>query len=256
MKYRFKVQFIKSYFRIFGLILCGSLIVFSACEKILLNNPGKKITINKSITPFSGITISDIFNVELKSDSAYSLSLSGHSDYLDNIYLVNNSGMLIISDQNKYKWLADYPRTKITIGFPKIYAMNLKAPVHLVSLDTLRLERFLLISWEKTSEIYLTLDSEYFEFWTTSFDFGYYEFKGKTKSFVLWQKGAGVVDARELESKFCQVHNYSVGNSYVNATNKLEVYLNSFGNIYYSGNPKEIVIVEQKNKGGLIRLSK
>ena len=243
-------------YRIFIFVLSGFLILFSSCEKILLNNPGKQVTLYKVITPFSRITIYDIFNVELKSDSIYSFKLSGYTDYLENISLVIDSGILKISDHNKYKWLADYPRTKITIGFPEIDAINLKAPVHIISLDTLKLENFLLISWEKTAEINLIMDLNYFEFWTTTFDFGYYLFKGKVKSCGLWHKGAGIVDASGLESEICQIHNYSIGNSYVNVTRKLEVYLNSSGNIFYTGNPKEIIIAEQSNKGKLIRLSK
>lgn len=251
-----EMKFINRYCKVSILFLFGSMILLSGCEKILLNNPGKLITINQQITPFSNITVYDIFNIELKSDTIYSISLHGHSAYIENISVIVDSGVLKINDNNNFKWLADYPRTKITIGFPKIDALHLKAPVYLVSLDTLKINKFLLISWEKTSEIDLTMDVKSFEFWTTTFDFGHYIFKGKTKSCVLWHKGAGIVDARMLESEIGQVHNYSIGNSYVNVTTKLEVYLNSLGNIYYFGNPKEIFIVEQTSKGQLIRLTK
>jgi hypothetical protein len=59
--------------------------LFSACEKIILNKTGKQVTVNKLIKPFSEIDIYDIFDIELKSDSIYSLRLYGYSDYLGNI---------------------------------------------------------------------------------------------------------------------------------------------------------------------------
>jgi hypothetical protein len=236
------------------LILSGTLIFFSACEKILLKNPGKQVIVNKLITPFSEIAVYDIFDIEIKSDSIYSLKLSGYSDNIENISFTIDSGVLKIRDDNKYKWLADYPRTKIIIGFPKIDRIWLEVPVHMISLDSLKLERFELISRGKTAEIDLTLDVNSLILWTGSLDFGYYILKGKAKSCYLWHQGNSIADARQLESENCEVYNFSIGNSFVNAITKLKVHLYSAGNIYYRGNPGEIDIAEQSNKGKLIRL--
>ena len=231
-----------------------TLMLFTACEKILLNNPGKQITVNKLIIPFSEIAFYDIFDVEIKSDSIYSLRFSGYSEYLDNISFISDSGVLKIRDKNNYKWLADYPRTKITIGFPKINRIWLEAPSHLVSIDTLKLELFDLVSRGKTAEIDLTLDVNKLVLWTGSLDFGYYNLRGKAKSCYLWHQGNSIVDARELVSTNCEVHNFSIGNSFINVITKLKVHLYSAGNIYYRGDPEEIDIAEQSNKGRLIRL--
>jgi hypothetical protein len=254
MKKGLKIHFRRIYNTRFVLILYGTLMLLSACEKILLNRYGKEININKLITPFSEIAIYDIFDIELKSDSLYSLQLFGYSEYLENISVIVDSGILRIRDRNNYKWLADYPRTKITIGFPKIDTFSLHAPVHLVSSDTLKLEKFVLVSLGRTAEINLTLDVDYLELGTSSFDFGYYIFKGKAKSCFLWQQGSSIVDARELVSKSCFVFNYSVGNTFVNVLDKLEVHLYSLGNIFYLGNPE--TTSEQNNKGKLLRLTK
>jgi hypothetical protein len=256
MTKRLKIQFVNGYNRKFLLFLCGTLMLFSACEKILLNKPGKKVTVNKLITPFSEISVYDIFDIELKSDSIYSLQLNGYSEYLENISFALDSGILKIRDNNKYKWFADYPRTKMVIGFPKIDLLSLEAPVHFVSADTLKMKKFVLICLGRTAEINLTLDVDYLELWTGSFDFGYYIFKGKAKSCLLWHQGNSILDARELESEICDAYNYSIGNSFVNVTTKLKVHLYSLGNIFYRGNPKEIIIADQSNKGQLIRIGK
>lgn len=241
-------------YRIIVFILSGTLMLFSACEKIILNNPGKQVSVSKLITPFSEIAIYDIFDIEIKSDSIYSLRLTGYSDYLENISFTIDSGILKISDNNNYKWLADYPRTKIAIGFPKIGTFWVEAPVHLISLDTLKLDRFELVSRGKTAEIDLTLDVNSLVLWTGSLDFGYYVLKGKAKSSFIWHQGNSIVDAKELESNNCEVYNFSIGNSFVNAITKLKVHLYSSGNIFYRGDPGEINIAEQSNKGKLIRL--
>ena len=229
-----------------------SLLFFSSCEKIILNDPGTFITKTVTTESFRDIVIYDIFDIVLKSDSVYSLQLQGYSDYIDNISLLNDSGTLKISDNNKYSWLPDYPRMKVIISFPAINMITLESPSHITNVDTLKLKSFFLVSSGKTAEVYLILDVDYCAINTGSDDFGYFELKGKAKSCYYYQQGSSIIESRDLVVENCKAYNNSIGDTYLYVTSRLEAHLGSKGNIYYLGSPGEI-ISESNSSGKLIK---
>ena len=91
---------------------------------------------------------------------------------------------------------------------------------------------------------------------TGSDKFGYYFFRGNANSTRFWPRGNSQVDASELFSQNCYVYNNSIGDCYVNVSQKLEARLNTIGNVIYSGNPKEIVIIEESGSGKVLPADK
>ncbi|MCK4923042.1 MAG: DUF2807 domain-containing protein, partial [Bacteroidales bacterium] len=177
---------------ILGIILFS----FSACEKIIFSDPGSIQKISTTYDYFSQISIYDIFEIELKTDSIFSVELESYKKYIENISIVIDSGELVIKDNNNFKGLADYPRPKLIITFPKLDdQILLKAPVKMTTIETLQLPKLKLILLGKTGECDLTMDVDNFQMVTGSDNFGYYTFRGNSNSTRFWPRGSSQVDA-------------------------------------------------------------
>ncbi|MEX2370353.1 MAG: DUF2807 domain-containing protein, partial [Bacteroidales bacterium] len=66
-----------------------------------------------------------------------------------------------------------------------------------------------------------------------------------------WPRGSSIADGSELETVNCYVYNNSIGDCSVNVCGKLEVRMNTLGNVIYYGDPQEVVILEESGGGEL-----
>lgn len=230
------------------------LLVLTSCEKIIFSDQGDKIQQKTSFAEISQITVNDIFEIELKSDSFYSIEIETFERFIDDISSSLDSGNLTIFDDNQLKWLADYPRPKVIITFPAL-AKNivLNAPVNMYSLDTVKIQKLAIVHIGKTGEIELLIDTEQFQFALGSDNSGIYSIRGKAGYAKIWPRGSGVVDASELLTDSSYVYNNSIGDCKINVKEKLEVRMNTLGNIIYYGSPEQIVILEESGSGRLLK---
>ena len=234
------------------MIMLIPVFALQSCEKILFSGEGQEVVKTESYEYFSKLTFYDIFDVELKTDSVYSVKLFTYEKYLHNISIQLDSAELVFSDFNFNRWLPDYPRPKVIIGFPQLDDQILtRSPIDLTSYDTLKLEKLDLIILGKTGNFDLTINIKRFKFVTGSDNFDFFHFRGRAGYAFIWPRGSTQVDASQLACDDCHVYNNSVGDCYVNVNHKIEARLNTAGNVIYSGNPEEIVIIEESGSGRL-----
>lgn len=230
-------------------------LTLNSCEKLIYINEGKETEKVETYDYFSQLTFNDIFEVVLKTDKDFSVRLSSPEKFIENISIRENSGELVFSDKNFSRWLPDYPRPKVVISFPRLDKLILtRSSVKLSCSDTLKLRKLELILLGETGEYDLTMNVDSFIMTTSSDNIGYYVFKGIAGQTDIWLRGSSQVEASGLKSMYCKVYNNSVGDCYINVSNKIEVRLNSIGNVVYSGNPKEIIIIEQSSSGRLLSI--
>jgi hypothetical protein len=235
------------------ILLFGFILLLTSCEKILFTNEGHAVEKTISYAYFSKLSFYDIFEIELKTDSLYSVRLISTEKFIDNISIREDSGELSFHDENFARWMPEYPRPKLLVSMPrlddKIYSLS---PIKLTTSDTLKLEKLSLVFLGKTGEFNLIIDVNRFQLVNGSDNFDYYTFTGKAKSAYIWPRGSSQVDASGLICKDCIVYNNSMGDCYVNVTHKLEARMNALGNVFYSGQPEEIVITEESGSGKLL----
>jgi hypothetical protein len=233
--------------------LIALLMLFSSCEKVLFSGSGEIETEINTYDYFSKISIYHTFDVELVSDSIFSIEVEATEEHIGNISIELVSFDLKIRDENELKWLTGYQRPKLRISFPKLDdRIFVEYPVNMRSVDTLRLPKLVLLSLGKTGDFDLLLDVDYFQAATGSDNYGSYTFRGSAEHAYLWPRGSSRFDASELQTKTCVVKSNSIGDCWVNVSEKLEAQLNTMGNIYYYGNPDEIVLLEESGSGKLI----
>lgn len=107
---------------------------------------------------------------------------------------------------------------------------------------------------EKISEIDISIEADYLGFYVSYENFGYYKVKGKCNDTHITSRGYGFIKTDNLISENCYVRHTGKGDVYVNVSGRLKVSLEFTGNVYYRGNPSEIVIDRQLSSGRLIPL--
>jgi len=224
-----------------------------SCEKVLFADQGELQVREEQFDRFTDISFYDIFDVTLLSGDQYSFRLESPEKFMKNIYVQLDSGNLIFSDSNFVKIMADYPRPRVVLTFPELTGtLLLESPVRLTTIDTLRLPAFRIQSLGKTGEIDLLLDADRFSITTGSDNSGYYIFRGKVRSARYWARGSSIMDASGLAAEAVDVFNNSMGDCHVNAGQRLEARLNAAGNVYYTGDPGEVVVTEESGTGRLL----
>lgn len=225
------------------------------CELFIFNDPGQVRSTRYTFESFSNILIQDIFDVELCTDSTFELELETNEKYFENIVIEEDSGKLIISDFNSFKWIPEYPRPKLRICFPELKGtLLLNSPVNLSSSDSLKLPKLSIQSLGKTAECDLIICTDLFSLTTGSDNIARYFIRGRTRKLRLWPRGSSSYDASGLMADDCYIYNNSIGDCTVNVSGKLDAKLNTSGNVYYYGHPKEINLIEESGEGRLIPL--
>ena len=225
-----------------------------ACEKTIFFSDDQGHSLYIETEKFDTVVINDIFNIELKSDTIFSIRLDGGEKLIQNISVRTDNNSLHLKDKNSFKWLPDYPGVRITISFPALGKMVLRSPSTITSRDTLHLGNFCLYSLGHTAITDLTINAHSIRFTTDGNNFGHYTFRGYSRQADMWHRGSSKLFAQELETEFMKITNNSIADGYVYANRQLIAVINHYGNVYYRGNPDEIIIEEMSSRGYLYRL--
>lgn len=226
----------------------------AGCEKLILAGEGELLTITEEYETFSKLSFYDIYDVKLRSDSVFSVTLQVYEKYRDRIEMRLDSGNISFYDRNPERWLPEYPWPVVVISFPRLDdQLFIDSPVWISTPDTLRVPSLKVLSLGKTGEFKMTLETDFFSFVTGSDNAGYYIFSGKADDVRLWPRGSSQVNAAGLVTHNCNVYNNSIGDCSVNVTGRLEARLNTAGNIIYYGDPAEIVLTEESGEGRLMK---
>ena len=75
---------------------------------------------------------------------------------------------------------------------------------------------------------------------------------GTVDKITITGRGAMGIDGRNLNIQTIKVENNSSNNYYFHVEEKIEAILRKSGNIFYSGDPEEVILLERESSGNLI----
>jgi hypothetical protein len=224
------------------------------CEKGPLSRKHREISEKIILQGFEEVSVNDIFNVVLKNDTVFSVEFTGREDILKNVSLISPDNSLFIHDNNAFKWLPDYPRVTATISFPDLNILNINSASRISSPDTLFVSGLTIMANAQLIEADLILHATAISLVTGSDNYGHYTLKGFAHTSLFNISGSAQLWAGDLETGRAQVENRSTGDCYVNVNNELRVWLEHYGNIYYTGSPDHLIIESRTSRGNLIRI--
>jgi hypothetical protein len=215
-------------------------------------NSTEEVIINQQ---FKTIEVRNIFEINLVQDSIARVFVTCGDDFHKMIDISVNDTILILNHRLKNDWMRKYQKIKLELHLNQDIIITLKAPVKLTNSDTLMLSEIKIINENEFSEINLTIKTNKFQIAMSPTNFGNYIFQGLSLNTIIYGCGSSFVDSRNLISQNSIVISKSIKDIFVNTYNKLTVRIDDIGNIYYCGQPEEIVIKEQLSTGKLIHIS-
>lgn len=233
------------------LLLVGGLP--GGCEKGVFFRTDTIIAESFVLDPFDEIMIEDIFVIELKNDSVFSVIIESSEDIMENISYDIKDNKLLLNDNNSYKWMPDYPFAKLTISFPCIRVLNINKASEVFSEDTLNIDQLSIFCNAQLIDLDLAVNAGHISLRTETDNYGQYTLRGSAESADLRVFGSAQLWADGLANKNAMVRNYSIGDCHISAEKQLKVWIEKYGNVYYYGIPEEIIVESMTSRGRLIK---
>lgn len=238
----------------FIFILC---ILFSCSKENrwdCFKRSGKTIIEERFLNDFTELEVSSNFKIILIKDNINKATIKSGENLMPLIKTEINEGKLILKNTNRCNWSRSYSKqTTIELRVKNIKNILIKEICDISNTDTIAAENLKIeVSQNVVSFIDLTMHCNSFTFIQHS-GTGTYNFKGIADSSYYYMKGTGYIFSNYLHQKTAYVVNKSTGDIHVNASKRVFVEYTGSGNVYYSGNPSEIIFDQSKSTGLIMK---
>jgi len=203
---------------------------------------------------FSIIRFNNIFEVTIIQDTINKVIFTCGENLQSKVSTQIINGKLILDHSEKSNWSRKYKHIKAEIHLITSMYFEIIAPVNLKTIGILRGKNFILKDYSGVSEFDVNLDVENCNIAIVYDSYGFFKIKGNCINTYIEDYGSAVIRADSLQTINCKVKHLGFADLYVNASKKLNVSLEYTGNVYYTGNPSEIVIEKKLSTGNLIRV--
>ncbi len=230
----------------------AAITILIGCKGIFSSDEGNTVRKEINLDDFSNIEIDGIFNIVLKQDTVYKLTLEGAEDFINDIDARVKDGTLIIEDRHQDLFrIEEIP--DLYLHFKDIRYLWTFSPVKISCEDTLKLDWFYFYPVGEIGEAELTVQCNFFGMDNSANTLGRFFIRGMAQTAKFYNRYGSSVHADSLTSRVVHVYNESVGDVYVYADDLLEVFIWGPGNIYYTGDP-DVQIMEKRSSGQVLKL--
>jgi hypothetical protein len=229
---------------------------FYSCKKEnwcdCIKGSGNDLTEERVLKPFDKILIQDKLEVHLLKGNKYGVKLIAGSKVISLIETEIENGKLILSDNNTCDFTRSYKRkVKIYITVPKLINLQHDGSGDVFMDDLFECDT-LNYYLSGSGNLFLNLNAK--TVYGGMHGLGDVFIKGKVISNYIYASGQGFFNASETYSNEMILTLNTSGKMEVNVLNflKVDMLSKSTGNVYYTGNPSQI-ITNLKGKGKLIK---
>jgi hypothetical protein len=201
---------------------------------------------------FKAIRVSDIFNLVLVQDTVHKVVMEGGENLLPHVKAGVRNDTLVLESSLRCIWLRDYEKITLTVHFKELEHIVTLAPVNVISYDTIRCDNLEYYAIGEIGEADIILSCAFFRFDDSYTTLGLFKFRGKTGKSRFYVNYGSSVDAAELVSLESDIYQKTTGDIYVNVTEHLRIWIWGPGNVFYSGDPELVEIMEEWSSGKII----
>ncbi|MBN2682612.1 MAG: DUF2807 domain-containing protein [Bacteroidales bacterium] len=215
---------------------------------------GSIITINRTLENFSEIELNHVFTVYLVQDTAYYLEITSGENILPGIKSEVVNRRLIIDNNNTCNWMRGYSKIpKIKIHAPIIKYIQIIGECDLFSEGKINSDTIFIDVESGASLCDLEVKSDVVKLKIHA-GTGKFTIKGECNFSYFFNHGNAHIFGENLKAKRVQIHNNSTGDARLYSTEFLHIEYIGRGDIYYKGNPPEILVQESLGEGQLIQI--
>lgn len=228
------------------------IISIASCNKDCYKSWGKESSIEYGINSFDTVRVSDVFQVYFHRADEYKILIEGGKNVIEEIRCEVENNTLNISNENKCNWVRSQNKDiTIHVHTPSFEKVYLDGESDLYSTDTFYCDTFFLMVYSGASTANFTISADR-AMLKVNAGTGKFTFKGKTKNSYIYSHGTAFIYEDELEAESSHINNLSSGDVFVWATQTLKVENIERGDIYYKGNPEEVILQDTPDEGQVI----
>ena len=242
------------------ILALGCLVAFASCKKAPLTI-GKTVVETRVLPDFSEVQINDNINLALvHSDTCYIVITTGEN-IIDNITSEVRDNKLTISNTSTFDWIRPYDyELHATLYYKDITKLVFSSSGTLETTNQFNDPDNDTMYWLEVDGGSGDIDILVNECKNLHFLYQYgtsrVTMHGINNDNIHIDKHSyGIFDARDYQAKYVEVHNRSVGDCYIWATDAINAKIDHLGDIYYKGDPENIQITYGEfAKGNLLPL--
>lgn len=221
----------------------------SACNKV----DKKTVSIQQSVAGFHSVELNDVFEVVLVEDSIFYVEIIGSPKMVEGVKVVCTDSVLYLDRKNGNRWYRPSKNEiKVIVHSKPLKLVVANHTCFVETMNPISSYEFGLVFKGKASQGDLELNCNSFYFWNNEPTGGLLKVRGRSNFFKVWNAAIMVVDAKDLETEYGLIENYSKGDCSVRAINTFEYVITGMGNIHLYGNPSLIVEKQRTGSGVLV----
>ena len=236
--------------------------LISACNKEdawdIVKTRGEHSVEERAVSAFHAITVKNGINVVLTQGDSYAATIEGWKNLMPKIRLtVENTGELVIEDVNKYNFMRsrdNMSTVHLTIA-NELNNIYFSGNGDITTNDTIVTSGLTVIS-TGSGNIDMTIKTEGVYVGVNNKSVASIILRGFGYSVGITNWGYGHINLSDLKVLHADVAQRGPGNSYVNASESVNVaFYSGEGDVYYAGNPSSVTFTrEDKGKGNLYKI--
>ncbi len=231
------------------------LILTASCRKnSCFLSKGDMVQEERILEGFKQLTVEDLFTVYYKHDSINKVVVKSGANLIDGILTNVTDSSLVIENTNKCNWMRSFKnRPEVTVYSNNLEKLVMNGESDFISLDTIKTKEFTYEVWAgiSTAKVLLNCDCLNLSLNATTGD---YNFSGRAGVEYIYSVGNSFVDASNLMSGYSFISSNSTGDIFVSSSKRIDAHLLNSGDIFYYGCPLYVTIVEQISTGSLYHL--
>jgi hypothetical protein len=206
---------------------------------ILLVTPVFAQQQTRNVGQFDGVTLGMSAKMYVKQGNTSSVTIEASDDALEHIETEVKNGVLIIKQDNDWKWWKNWnsKNVRIYVTNPVFNHVSVSGSGDIKGENTLE-SKSMYIGISGSGK--LDLDIRAVDLNSKISGSGNVELSGSARNTEFAISGSGNLNAEDLASESCEVRISGSGNCRVNVDTSLDSRVSGSGNVYYRGNPEKL----------------
>lgn len=229
--------------------------ILGSCKKDVgdcFKSTGETTTEWRKAGEISHIILHNNINLTLIPSDTTGIEISAGNNLLSKIISEINGDTLVLSNTNSCNWVRDFSKeinAKVYVN--KFTRLDYRSTGDVNCSDTLFCDSLIVNVYEGSGMIDILTVTPFLK---SAIHYGTadIEISGHTQLSQVYSAGWGLIDNKNMISRFVYVTSLSTNDIYVNATETLSASIRRIGNIYYLGEPK--LVLDNPGSGKLIKI--
>ena len=216
------------------LIITSAIGIFSlaSCKGCGHMGNGKVVTQNRTVEPFTELSIAGVFPVEISQDGGSEFVKVEADENLQEFITIKNEGNKLIIKMDDDASIHKSKKLKVYININKLSELEFKSIGSLKTTNQLMLDS-LQLSSESVGKMNLEIDAQFLHADLSSI--GATTLKGRVHEVRINNKSVGTLSAYDLKASTMMIHNTAIGTVEIYADSAFYIRSSAVGTLYYKG---------------------